>query len=470
MKIRNSFAVLRPVCLFIVPILMVVLLPGLIIPFWIRITMIKNEVNLISYNISQQLLSALIENTASLFDSINASSVNLARSLSSSLEQDELQFSKIESEVASTLFLALSTIPHLSQISFISLNGLFFGYYTRGDKLFAIFSNSTFSSTGNDTTKYSWYTQAASRETGKLYGESIKLPPFDVINSSWYHEALNGTNGYASIGSQWEISQDSLFLSTTGMNGKGVVSLGFSMKSLINFFIEITFYNGSLYLGTKDGNVLTGGIPKTRMILNENQVSFQLLSPNGDEVGTVGNVKCRADDGTFRTSTLSIWKKKYVVNCSPVEIAGVKLVYVLALPENSVAVVIHKNIKFAFVLLMLIFVDMVIIIFTSVSLNVRAAIREMELCIALIRQKESTEQAERKNVNKSLAFASASHDVRASLAGLTGLIEICNYQVVPGSELQTNLTLVEACAKDLLGWYSFRNNIYEQVWLSLALV
>ncbi|CAA2989408.1 histidine kinase CKI1-like [Olea europaea subsp. europaea] len=188
-----------------------------------------------------------------------------------------------------------------------------------------MFSNYTFSSTRNDTTKYSWYTQAASRETGKLCGESIKLPHYDVINSSWYQEALNGTNGYASIGSQCEISRDSLFLSTTGMNGERVVSLGFSTKSLINFFIEIAFYNGSLYLETKDGNVLTGGIPKTRMILNGNQVLFQLLSPNGDQVGTVGNVKCRADDGTFRASTLSIWEKKYVVNYSPVEIAGVKL-------------------------------------------------------------------------------------------------------------------------------------------------
>ncbi|CAA3020795.1 histidine kinase CKI1-like [Olea europaea subsp. europaea] len=168
------------------------------------------------------------------------------------------------------------------------------------------------------------------------------------------------------------------------------------MKALINFFTEIAFYNGSLYLRTKDGNVLTGGIPKPRMILNGNQVSFQLLSSNGDQVGTVGNV------------------------------------YVLALPENSMVVVIQKNIKFPFVLLMLIFVDMAIIIFTSVPLNVRAAIREMKLCIVLIRQKESTQQVERKKVNKSLAFASASHDVRASLAGLIGLTEICNYQVVPG--------------------------------------
>ncbi|CAI9782928.1 unnamed protein product [Fraxinus pennsylvanica] len=451
MKIINLFIVLKPVCLFIILMLMVLLLPGLIIPFWTRISRIENEVNLIPYNINLQLLSVLVENTASLFDSINASSLNLARSLSSSLEQDELQFSKIESKVASTLFLALSTIPNLSQVSFISLNGLFFGYYTRGDQLFAMFSNSTFSSTRNDTTKYSWYTQAASRETGKLYGESIKLPPSDLVNSSWYQEALNGTNGYASTGSQWEISRDSLFLSTTSVNGKGIVSLGFSVKSLVNFFTGIAFNNGTLYFGTKDGNVLAGEIPNTRVILNGNQVSIQLLSTNGDQVVTIGIVKCRANDGTFRASTLSIWEKKYVINCSPVEIAGLELVYVLALPENSAARVIHKNIKFAFVLLMLIFVDVAIIIFTFVSLNVRAAIREMELCIALIRQKGSTEQAERKNVNKSLALASASHDIRASLAGLTGLIEICNYQVVPGSELQTNLIHVEACAKDLLG-------------------
>ncbi|KAL2535239.1 Histidine kinase CKI1 [Forsythia ovata] len=447
----SSFIVLRPVCLFTVLMFMVLLLPGLIIPFWIRIKRIENEVNLISYNINQQLFSGLLENTASLFASINASTINLARSLSSSLERNELQFAKIESKVASTLFLALSTIPDLSQISYISLNGLFFAYYTRGDQLFGVFSNSTFSSTRNDTRKYCWYTQAASRDTGKLYGESIKFPHPDVVNSSWFQEALNSMNGYTSIGSQWDNSQDFLFLSTAVMDGKGVVSLGFPVKSLIYSFTGIAFYNGSLYLAREDGSVLTGGIPNTRMIFNGNQVSFQLLSPNGDQVGTVGNVACQAVDGTIGASTLSIWEKKYVINCSPVEIARLKLVYVLALPENYLALLIHQNIKFAFVLLRLMLVAMAIMIFIFVLFTVRAARREMHLCVALIKQKESTEQAERKNMNKSLAFASASHDVRASLAGLTGLIEICHYQVVPGSELQTNLIQMEVCAKDLLG-------------------
>ncbi|KAL6968617.1 hypothetical protein U1Q18_034418 [Sarracenia purpurea var. burkii] len=64
---------------------------------------------------------------------------------------------------------------------------------------------------------------------------------------------------------------------------------------------------------------------------------------------------------------------------------------------------------------------------------------------------EATQQAERKSLNKSLAFARASHDVRASLAGLTGLIDVCREEVAPVSDLETNLMLMEACTKDLLG-------------------
>ncbi|XP_070048863.1 histidine kinase CKI1-like [Nicotiana tomentosiformis] len=48
----------------------------------------------------------------------------------------------------------------------------------------------------------------------------------------------------------------------------------------------------------------------------------------------------------------------------------------------------------------------------------------MYLCAALIKQMEATQQAERKSMNKSTAFALANHDVRASLAGLNGLIDL----------------------------------------------
>ncbi|KAJ1404741.1 Signal transduction response regulator, receiver domain [Sesbania bispinosa] len=75
----------------------------------------------------------------------------------------------------------------------------------------------------------------------------------------------------------------------------------------------------------------------------------------------------------------------------------------------------------------------------------------MHLCASLIKQMEATQQSERKNMNKSLAFASASHDLRTSLAGLTGLIELSYKLVKAGSRLETNLKQMEDCTHDLLG-------------------
>lgn len=76
---------------------------------------------------------------------------------------------------------------------------------------------------------------------------------------------------------------------------------------------------------------------------------------------------------------------------------------------------------------------------------------KMKLRATLIQQMEVSQQAERKNMNKSRALARASHDVRASLAGMSGLIELCHELVDPRSELKANLGQMEACTKDLLG-------------------
>ncbi|XP_078149170.1 signal transduction histidine kinase [Carex rostrata] len=67
----------------------------------------------------------------------------------------------------------------------------------------------------------------------------------------------------------------------------------------------------------------------------------------------------------------------------------------------------------------------------------------------LIKQKEAVQQAERKSMNKSLAVARASHDVRNSLHSIIGLIEYCQDQT-PGSDLGTNLVKMKDYAGDLL--------------------
>ncbi|KAK7259230.1 hypothetical protein RIF29_24831 [Crotalaria pallida] len=123
-------------------------------------------------------------------------------------------------------------------------------------------------------------------------------------------------------------------------------------------------------------------------------------------------------------------------------------VYVLAVPQNrSVSFVKKNGLTLLIVMIVMFFIAMV----SFLNTNARASRREMHLCSSLIKQMEATQQAERKRMNKSLAFASASHDIRASLAALTGLIEMSYEDVTRGSELETNLNQMESCTKDLLG-------------------
>uniref|UniRef100_A0A7N0TS59 histidine kinase n=1 Tax=Kalanchoe fedtschenkoi TaxID=63787 RepID=A0A7N0TS59_KALFE len=70
---------------------------------------------------------------------------------------------------------------------------------------------------------------------------------------------------------------------------------------------------------------------------------------------------------------------------------------------------------------------------------------------ALIRQHECTRTAERRSLNKSSAIATASHDIRGSLGGITSLIDMCYDRVPSGCEVEENLRLMRRLANDLLG-------------------
>ncbi|KAL8499076.1 hypothetical protein ACS0TY_022156 [Phlomoides rotata] len=198
-----------------------------------------------------------------------------------------------------------------------------------------------------------------------------------------------------------------------------------------------------------DGNVLTQGLPNARMIFDgTNQVSFRLL----DNDHLVGNVTCQSDqEGKLKNNVLSFGGRKYTVVCSLTEIAGLQFVYVVALPPNEIPSIIHSKLRLPYDLLIVMVCGVVTIICIFICLIIKAARREMYLCGALINQMEATQQSERKSMNKSLAFASASHDIRASLAGICGLIEICRNEVTKRDHLLTSLMQMEACTRDLLG-------------------
>lgn len=227
------------------------------------------------------------------------------------------------------LFQALSTVTYLSQISYIGLEGLFFSYYTERNQTFAVYSNSSFSSNGRSDPfvrkNYISYIQSVNNETGKLYGKAIESPPLSMINTSWFQAVLNSTHGYASVETGWNNVGDLFFLNSARINGGGVISLRFPVEALTGIFTGMDRQDGSLYLATKDGKVLIDqGLQNTHMVLDNNVVSFQLMKPNGDQIGRVGNVSCsNLKDGMPRASILNIQEKEYMFSCLPLDIVGV---------------------------------------------------------------------------------------------------------------------------------------------------
>ncbi|KAF4383568.1 hypothetical protein F8388_014068, partial [Cannabis sativa] len=126
-------------------------------------------------------------------------------------------------------------------------------------------------------------------------------------------------------------------------------------------------------------------------------------------------------------------------------------VYALAVPQSEMVNFVHKQSTVQLILLVSIMVTTILPIFSFVFINFRDSIIENYLRDALMEQREATKLAEERTQNRSLAFARASHDIRAPLAGISGLIELSYKEVTPGTELETNLRQMDACTKDLLG-------------------
>ncbi|KAL5560993.1 hypothetical protein UlMin_030740 [Ulmus minor] len=414
--------------------------------------------NLSSQNLHLELQSE-IEKITKHFNLLSWSATNLSRVLSLSLNGSQLSFSDIQTTVAPHLFQGLWIIPHITQISYIGLEGLFFSYYTEKNETFVLYSNSSMDSYLKAKKEYTWYKQQVNPNTGKPYGNVITSPPLIRFNDSWIKAALNSSNGlYSSLGSKWN-THDLLFLNTVRVNRiKGLLSLGFLVESMTEYYTETNFRGGSLFLATRDGKVLVEkGLKNTEIVVSGNlsSVLIKFRKPNGD-LGHVGSVSCepnKNNGSSSKASVLNIRGTNYLLYCSPLDIVGIQSVNVLAFPQrNRLNSFFHKYDKLALILLILIIVLTVISIFSFLFILFRATKREMQLCSALIKQMEATEQAERKSMNKSLAFASASHDIRAALAGISGLIEICNEEAALLPELCiNNLRQMDACTKDLLG-------------------
>ncbi|QCE06672.1 CheY-like superfamily [Vigna unguiculata] len=376
---------------------------------------------------------------------MKSSSTNMARFLSSNLDDTtNVSFSDIKNKVAPFLFAAFETVPYLAQISYIGVEGLFFSYYTHNHQLLAMYSNSSSISVASNKI----FIQPVNPETGELHGEPTIMLSNPFINATWIGEALNVSTGFYSFGPNWANSE-SLFLTSARIMRRGLISLGFSATPITHSVTRIDQQHGTTsYLATKDGKVVVPGIQLTHFLISNDTVSFQSLNANGDPTVNRGTVSCKDEAAA---SSFNIRDIAYAIHCYTIDIMGIESVYVLGVPEEGYASIDRNYKEKGLMVFVATMVTIFIAFFSFLFVNCRAFRREMHLCASLIKQCEATQQAEKKNMNKSTAFASASHDVRASLAGITGLIEISAELVAPGSELETNLKQMNGCTQDLLG-------------------
>ncbi|XP_040963937.1 histidine kinase CKI1 [Gossypium hirsutum] len=462
----------RPVIILIFLALLVLISPSIMITWWYKTTrQIEQNVDFNTHSLDSGFQSQ-IHIIANSIPPLNSSAASLAKLLSSSFNQtDEISFDEIETKVAPTLFLAFTTIPYLSQISYVGLEGLFFSYNIDGNQTLLTYANSSFSS----RKKHVWYKQPVDNQTGKLYGEPVISHSFNVVNTSWFQVALNHSWGYSSLENGWNNGGEPLFLTSVSLLGKGVIAMGVPVKNLTDRLGGINLYGGSLSLITMDGKLLLNGIANTKFIYVNGTIFLQFMWPNG-----VKNFPCSND--TSETYMMDIDGKEYNVRCSTVKISGVQSVcysnssffsvfavftssfinefrflgfglqvYALALPHEGIASFVYSKINYSHIALVVTMVLLVIPLVFFISSMTTNAQREIYLHDKLIKQMEATRKAERKSMNKSLALVGASHDIRAALAGITGYIDLCLANAAPGSDFETYLKQMSLCAQDLLG-------------------
>ncbi|KAF5454175.1 hypothetical protein F2P56_023858, partial [Juglans regia] len=210
--------------------------------------------------------------------------------------------------------LAVSTIPHLAQATYIGIDGLIFSFYRGETQMIASYSNISYSSI--------WYSQHVDRDNGNLYGEPIFTKSIAARKATWFQKALNSSSGHSWFGKAWNKAQDGLFLSAVGMDGRGVISLGLRAKAVADQFAALEFHDADFQLATHDGEVIIPTrLPNTQITVSNNTK----LKPNGDPyIDLVGNLSCSMSHGGgskyFNEKVSGVTYKFY---CSTLEIAGV---------------------------------------------------------------------------------------------------------------------------------------------------
>ncbi|KAJ8529604.1 hypothetical protein K7X08_036439 [Anisodus acutangulus] len=341
-------------------------------------------------------------------------------------------------------------MPFVSQISYVGQDRLMCSFYTEEGhddaQTFAVFTNSS---------SAMYYSQPVNCDTGMLYGQPVVVDAktLGLETLGWSKQSAKGTMGYASqssIGIGLNKANRELFFNTATMDGRAKIPAGFPVQYVDDRFSALNLYGADFYLASSNGQVIVDTkIPHTSINVYNGTVSVQFKNLNGTHQDLSGNQSCKLGNGERGQFEVKIKETTHMFYCSVIEIAGLESVYTVAFNAQGMGSNVHKHNKQAYLLLVLMFVILVVVLCAIIIIVFKHARREMFLCVALIKQMELTNQAEKKSITKSLAFAGASREIRNGFGNITCRIDNCLDDASP--ELAKNLKLIKEETMGLLG-------------------
>ncbi|KAL3697509.1 hypothetical protein R1sor_011585 [Riccia sorocarpa] len=412
----------------------------------------------------------------------NVSTAALARILSSPLISSNFSsFTTFTDQIAPILFTAFSVIPRKSLVSFYGKNGLFVSYSTEFNDTSMVFGNSTYLSPEANSTApsspwdpkenltasrpwYQWSRQSADSATGLPVGPVTSVSPLaywdiDLFNNTWN----NVNNGGAAWGIVAPQSSDLLFLSlapvkrSSDIDAVGVAAVGFSMSEIGEFFKTLDLQGGEIYITTEHGRLLVQTNAAVDYEIDDTGIPLLPLASNSTNTVVAGAAEYLSSvlgsQGTksFQANSVRIDGKMYVVSSAPIQIAESALVCVILIPRDSLWGSSDKQSHTIFALLLILAICVGLVGCLFIVLLTKGISNEKCLREALYQQEEATKEAENRSNQKSIVFASMSHDLRTPLAAILGLIDLCLCDAVGASELESNLSQMKSCATNLLG-------------------
>ncbi|KAM0930814.1 hypothetical protein ACQ4PT_000721 [Festuca glaucescens] len=342
------------------------------------------------------------------------------------------------SHAEQNLFMAFAMQPHVAEMSYAGVDGSAFTYYRGKDgrprKMFV-------------SRRGKWYKQAADPVTGGPVGPVAAVPPPKRLPNAARALADAKSGSLVALSARLARPSVQMVVFSAPVGDAGVVSAAVPIKDVLPIAdrADVGFGAVDAYYSITDTkhNASTGYKP---LVVGSEAKKKKKMEDLFSEI------KCTAsavDAPKLELHDVQIGShhREYKVACTSFDVSGgvhlgLRLVWQKEAMFREIGVAVVS------VVCLLAAMAAVACFFMARALW-RSGSREVALQGDLMRQKEALQQAERKSMNKSNAFASASHDIRSSLAAVAGLIDVSRTEARANPNLTYYLDQMEIGTKKL---------------------